>query len=58
VGEDHRFIKKITSPMIGFKSFHTEKTIVGIKVFHMIRKEQLEIPPVLSNAEWIQHHSL
>ncbi|OPH47342.1 transposase [Paenibacillus ferrarius] len=54
VEQDHRFIKKITNPMMGFKSFHTaEKTIMGIEAFHMLRKEQVEIPPVLSYVEWI-----
>lgn len=54
VEQDHRFIKKITNPMMGFKSFQTaEKTISGIEAFHMIRKEQVEISPVLSDGNWI-----
>jgi IS6 family transposase len=44
VEQDHRFIKKITNAMMGFKSFRTaEQTISGIEAFHMLRKEQVEI---------------
>jgi len=40
--QDHRFIKKITKPMMGFKAFHSAKaTIDGIETAHMIRKGQL-----------------
>lgn len=39
--QDHRFIKRITGPMMGFKAFHSAAgTIVGIEVAHMIRKDQ------------------
>jgi len=42
VEQDHRFIKKITKPMMGFKAFHSAKaTIAGIETAHMIRKGQL-----------------
>ena len=38
---DHRFIKRITGPMMGFKAFHSAAaTIAGIEVAHMIRKGQ------------------
>jgi IS6 family transposase len=54
VEQDHRFIKKITNPMMGFKSFRTaEQTITGIEVFHMLRKKQVEIVPAISDVEWI-----
>jgi IS6 family transposase len=43
VEQDHRFIKKITKPMFGFKSFLTaEQTLKGIEAMHMIRKGQAE----------------
>lgn len=43
VEQDHRFIKKITNPMLGFKSFLTaERTLKGIEAMHMIRKGQTE----------------
>lgn len=42
VVQDHRFIKRITSPMMGFKAFHSAAaTIAGIKVAHMVRKGQI-----------------
>jgi len=42
VEQDHRFIKKITKPMMDFKAFHSAKaTIDGIETAHMIRKGQL-----------------
>lgn len=35
VEQDHRFIKKITSPMMGFKAFHSAKAILcGINRTH------------------------
>ncbi len=40
--QDHRFIKRITRPMMGFKAFHSAAaTIAGIEAVHMIRKEQI-----------------
>ncbi|MBN8245782.1 IS6 family transposase, partial [Nitratireductor aquimarinus] len=40
--QDHRFIKRITGPMMGFKAFHsTAATIAGIETAHMIRKAQI-----------------
>ena len=41
VEQDHRFIKKITKPMKGFKAFHSaEATLSGIELHHMLRKKQ------------------
>jgi len=41
VEQDHRAIKKITKPMMGFKAFHSaEATIAGIELHHMLRKKQ------------------
>jgi len=42
VEQDHRFIKKITRPTLGFKAFYSAATtLAGIEVAHMIRKGQL-----------------
>ena len=42
VEQDHRFIKRITRPMLGFKAFHSAAaTLAGIEATHMIRKGQL-----------------
>jgi putative transposase len=41
VKQNHRFIKKITKPMKGFKAFHSAKaTLAGIELHHMLRKKQ------------------
>ncbi|MCP3923434.1 MAG: IS6 family transposase, partial [Desulfobacterales bacterium] len=43
VEQDHRAIKRIISPMLGFKSFNTAwRTLKGIEAFHMIKKGQVE----------------
>lgn len=40
--QDHRFIKRITAPMMGFKAFNSgAATIAGIETAHMIRKGQI-----------------
>jgi len=42
VEQDHRAVKRITKPMLGFKSFHAAKNVLaGIELMHRIRKGQL-----------------
>ncbi len=42
VEQDHRAVKRITKPMLGFKSFYSAKSVLaGIELMHMIRKGQL-----------------
>jgi putative transposase len=42
VEQDHRGVKRITRPMLGFKSFEAaQDTLVGIELMHMIKKKQL-----------------
>jgi len=39
---DHRFIKRLTRPMLGFKSFNSaRRTLALIETIHMVRKGQL-----------------
>ncbi|MCZ8511627.1 DDE-type integrase/transposase/recombinase [Paenibacillus filicis] len=38
--QDHRFIKKITNPMHGFKSFLTADKTLKVEYMHRIRKGQ------------------
>ena len=39
--QDHRFIKKLTRPMMGLKAFYSASaTLQGIEVAHMMRKHQ------------------
>jgi transposase-like protein len=41
VEQDHRAIKRITRPMLGFKSFRAAREILaGVELMHMIRKGQ------------------
>jgi len=43
IEQDHRFVKRVTGPMLGFKAFHSaEATLAGIETAHMIRKGQLD----------------
>ena len=42
VEQDHRFVKRITKPMLNFKSFRAARNVLaGIELMHMIRKGQL-----------------
>ena len=41
VEQDHRGIKRITNPMMGFKAFHAaEATLCGIELYRMLKKGQ------------------
>ena len=43
VEQDHRAIKRVTRPMLGFKAFAAaQATLTGIELMHMLRKGQLE----------------
>ena len=45
VEQDHRAVKRLTHPRLGFKSFWAACcTIAGIEVMHAIRKGQLKTP--------------
>ncbi len=42
VEQDHRAVKRVTRPMLGFKAFDAAQgTLVGIELMHMIRKKQM-----------------
>jgi len=44
VEQDHRGSKRVTQPMLGFKSFEAaQDTLVGIELMHMIKKRQLAV---------------
>lgn len=41
VEQGHRAVKRVTKPMLGFKSFHAAShVLVGIELMHIIRKGQ------------------
>src|SRR5712692_663841 len=44
VEQDHRGVKRVTRPMLGFKSFDAaQDTLVGIELMHMIKKRQMVV---------------
>ena len=44
VEQDHRAVKRVTRPMLGFKAFEAARdTLVGIELMHMIKKKQLRV---------------
>jgi transposase-like protein len=45
VEQDHRAVKRITDPVLGFKSFWSaQKLIAGIETMRMVKKGQLDCP--------------
>ncbi len=43
IEQDHRRIKRLTRPMLGFKNFHAaQRTLAGIEVMAMIKKGQMK----------------
>ena len=44
VEQDHRAVKRVTRPMLGFQSFDAaQDTLVGIELMHMIKKKQMGV---------------
>ena len=59
VEQDHRAIKRITRPMLGFKTFRCARILIaGIGVMHMIRKGQLGAIKDQASSAANQFHSL
>ena len=57
VEQDHRGIKRITNPMLGFKSFvSASAALAGVELCHMIRKGQNALQATL--ASWKQFYAL
>ena len=52
VEQDHRAIKRVTKPMLNFKSFCSARNVLaGIELMHMIRKGQMAEENQMSFAE-------
>ena len=52
VEQDHRAVKRLARPMLGFKSFRSARvTLTGIELMHMIRKGQLRTEGKLRPAQ-------
>jgi putative transposase len=42
VEQDHRAVKRVTRPMLGFKSFEAAQcTLAGVELMHMLKKRQM-----------------
>jgi putative transposase len=42
IEQDHRAVKRVTRPMLGFKAFEAaQATLAGIELMHMLKKRQL-----------------
>jgi transposase-like protein len=43
IEQDHRAVKRVIRPMLGFKAFYAaRRTLVGIELMHMIKKKQMQ----------------
>ena len=59
VEQDHRAIKRIVRPMLGFKSFNCARALIaGIETVHMIKKGQLHRPEGTASSAASKFHSL
>ena len=59
VEQDHRAIKRIVRPMLGFKSFRCASILLaGIETMHMIKKGQLDRPKAQASTAASQFYSL
>ncbi len=44
VEQDHRAVKRVTRPMLGFKAFEAAQcTLAGVELMHMIKKRQMVV---------------
>jgi transposase-like protein len=44
IEQDHRAVKRVTPPMLGFKSFEAaQSTLAGVELMHMLKKRQLMV---------------
>lgn len=59
VEQDHRGVKRITQPMLGFKSFRSARILIaGIETMHMILKGQMSCPEGSTMSAADQFYSL
>jgi putative transposase len=59
IEQDHRAIKRIVRPMLGFKDFDcARRLIAGIETMHMVKKGQLDCPKGTSLSAADQFYSL
>ena len=59
VEQDHRAVKRVTGPMLGFKSFWSARILIaGIETMHMIKKGQMDCPAGSTMSAADQFYSL
>ncbi len=59
VEQDHRAVKRVVRPMLGFKTHDTaQRTIAGIELMHMRRKGQIESGAAQGRTPAEQFYSL
>ena len=59
VEQDHRGVKRVTQPMLGFKSFWSARIIIaGIETMHMIKNGQMHCPGGQTMSAANQFYSL
>jgi putative transposase len=59
VEQDHRTVKRVTQPMLGFKSFWSARILsAGIETMHMIKKGQMDCPTGSTASAANQFYSL
>ena len=59
VEQDHRGVKRVTQPMLGFKSLWSARIIIaGIETMHMIKKGQMHCPGGQTMSAANQFYSL
>ena len=59
VEQDHRAVKRVVRPMLGFKSFRCASILIaGIETMHMIKKGQLNCSKAKTSSAASQFYSL
>jgi putative transposase len=59
VEQDHRAVKRLTRPMLGFKSFWAARcTLAGMEVMHAIRKGQMATTGAMTQTPAEQFYAL
>jgi len=59
IEQDHRAVKRLTRPMLGFKNFRCARALIaGIETMHMIKKGQLDAIKDRASSSADQFYSL
>ncbi len=54
IEQDHRFIKRLVKPGLGFYSFQTAwRTLQGYETMHMIRKGQVQASGIQDQVKFV-----